>query len=69
VLYHLVETLRLVALQLTPFMPVKAGAMLSQLMSTDINSSELMFHDLGGWGYLKPGHQCSKPEPVFPRMD
>jgi len=69
VLYHLVETLRLVALQLAPFMPEKAGAMLSQVMSTEVNASELMFHDLGGWGYLKAGHQCQKPEPVFPRMD
>ncbi|MFC1542809.1 methionine--tRNA ligase [Pseudomonadota bacterium] len=69
VLYHLVETLRLVALQLAPFMPEKAGAMLSQVMSTEVNASELMFHDLGGWGYLKAGHQCRKPEPVFPRMD
>jgi len=69
VLYHLVETLRLVALQLAPFMPVKAGAMLSQIMSEEVNASDLSFHDLGGWGYLKPGHQCRKPEPVFPRMD
>ncbi len=69
VLYHLVETLRLVALQLAPFMPVKVEAMLAQIMSADVNASELMFHDLGGWGLLKAGHPCRKPEPVFPRMD
>ncbi|MDX8404163.1 MAG: class I tRNA ligase family protein, partial [Mariprofundaceae bacterium] len=69
VLYNLVETLRLVALQLAPFMPEKVEAMLSQIMAFDVNASDLMFHDLGGWGYLKSGHQCKKPEPVFPRMD
>ena len=69
VLYHLVETLRLVALQLSPFMPKKAEAMLSQIMSEETKASDLSFHDLGGWGYLKPGHQCQKPQPVFPRMD
>jgi len=69
VLYHLVETLRLVALQLSPFMPEKSEAMLSQIMSEEIKASELSFHELGGWGYLKPGHACQKPQPVFPRMD
>jgi len=69
VLYHLVESLRLVALQLAPFMPAKSSAMLSQIMAEEIDASTLLFRDLGGWGYLKAGHRCRKPEPVFPRME
>ncbi|MDX8394948.1 MAG: methionine--tRNA ligase [Mariprofundaceae bacterium] len=69
VLYHLVETLRLVALQLTPFMPKKSKVMLKQIMNEDVDVDSLSLHDFGGWGLLKSGHACLKPEPVFPRME
>jgi len=73
VLYHLVETLRLIALQLTPFMPQKMHQMLDQILgeaSEDEQSQrKLLFIEHAGWGLLKGGHQCSKPSPVFPRMD
>ncbi|MDQ6993796.1 MAG: methionine--tRNA ligase [Mariprofundus sp.] len=68
VLYHLVETLRLVALQLLPFMPSKMRAMLKQIHG-DIELGELSFGAQGGWGLLKAGHQCEKPQPLFPRME
>ncbi|MFQ5356013.1 MAG: methionine--tRNA ligase [Mariprofundaceae bacterium] len=67
VLYHLIETLRLISLQLLPFIPTKAGQMLAQIMNQ--NSGTVSMHDHGGWGYLKGGHVCNRPEPVFPRME
>ena len=69
VLYHLAETLRLVALQLMPFMPGKMSAMLNQIQGAELMSQTLTFASHGGWGLLKPGHQCEKPQPLFPRMD
>ncbi len=69
VLYHLVETLRLVAVQLSPFMPTKMNQMLSQIYADDVSERDFSFINDGGWGVLKAGHQCAKAEPVFPRMD
>jgi len=69
VLYHLVETLRLISLQQLPFMPKKANQMLGQIMNSETDGSTLSMHDHGGWGYLKGGHVCGRPEPVFPRME
>ncbi len=69
VLYHLVESLRLIAVQLSPFMPVKTQQMLEQIMNKDVIVEDLRFHDVAGWGLLESGHQCQKPSPVFPRMD
>ncbi len=69
VLYHLVETLRLVAVQLLPFMPVKMKHMLEQIHNGETGTESMLFADIGGWGLLKPGHRCSKPSPVFPRME
>lgn len=69
VLYHLVESLRLVVLQLLPFMPGKCGVMLSQIMNQEMNTQALRLVDQGGWGLLAEGHACAKPSPVFPRME
>ena len=69
VLYHLVESLRLIALQLSPFMPGKMSDMLSQIHSEEVRAEDMSFAKQGGWGLLKAGHQCSKPSPIFPRLD
>ncbi|MBL1353109.1 MAG: methionine--tRNA ligase [Zetaproteobacteria bacterium] len=69
VLYHLVETLRLVAIQLSPFMPEKMGLMLQQIMNVDVDIAALRLLDEAGWGKLKAGHACQSPSPIFPRMD
>ncbi|MDX8382685.1 MAG: class I tRNA ligase family protein, partial [Ghiorsea sp.] len=70
VLYHLVESLRLIALQLSPFIPNKMNEMLGQIMDDEaVDVSKLNYHDVAGWGLLKAGHQCKKPSPVFPRME
>jgi len=69
VLYHLVEILRLVALQLLPFMPGKMTQMMSQILDRPVQADEFSFAADGGWGVLEAGHQCRKPEPLFPRME
>jgi len=68
VLYHLIEGLRLVVLQLAPFMPNKCAQMMAQIMGSDA-TEEPCLRSQGGWGLLAAGHQCVKPSPVFPRMD
>jgi len=69
VLYHLIESLRLIVLQLVPFMPVKCEAMLSQIMNSVQSAESLSLGSDGGWGLLAAGHSCALPSPVFPRMD
>ncbi len=69
VLYHLLEMLRLVAIQLAPFMPDKSAVMLAQIMNEPVKVDVLSMRSHGGWGLLKPGHACARPSPVFPRMD
>jgi len=69
VLYHLIETLRLIAMLLAPFMPGKCAQMLAQIMNANIEMAELSVRRHGGWGYLQAGHICARPEPVFPRME
>jgi len=69
VLYHLVESLRLIAVQLSPFMPEKIALMLSQIMNKDVDVNTLRLSDEAGWGQLQVGHQCQAPSPIFPRLD
>jgi len=69
VLYHLIETLRLVAIQISPFMPQKSEAMLGQILNELLGSEDISMRKHGGWGLLPVGHACAKPSPVFPRMD
>ncbi len=68
VLFHLVETVRLVALALLPFMPGKAAAMLAQIHGGEVEVAGLRLAEHGGWGLLGEGHVCGRPAPVFPRM-
>jgi len=69
VLYHLIETLRLVIIQLAPFMPRKSESMLSQILNSPVSVENITMLAHGGWGLLAPGHTCAKPVPVFPRME
>ncbi len=68
VLYQTLESLRIIALFLAPFMPATAEKMWSQLgMESHLWDQRL---DEGGtWGGLKPGGKVSKPTPLFPRID
>jgi len=62
VLYTLAETIRMIGLMITPFMPDSAGKILDQV-AVPANARD--FAALGK--ALKPGAALPKPQPVFPR--
>ncbi|MDH3394171.1 MAG: methionine--tRNA ligase subunit beta, partial [Desulfobulbaceae bacterium] len=65
VLYHLLESLRLITLCIQPVMPATAQKMAAAL-GTD---SPANFADHCQWGLLKPETAITQPEPLFPRLD
>jgi methionyl-tRNA synthetase len=68
VLYQALESLRLIALLLAPFMPSTSERMWSQLgIEEDLWKQNLK--EDGKWGGLKPGRKVTKPFPLFPRLD
>ena len=68
VLYHTMESLRLIALLLAAFMPSTSERMWSQLEMEE-NLWEQNLKENGKWGGLKPGRKVTKPTPLFPRID
>jgi methionyl-tRNA synthetase len=68
VLYHALESLRLIALLLTAFIPSTAEKMWCQL-GIEENLWEQNLKENGKWGGLKPGRKVAKPSPLFPRID
>jgi len=68
VLYHALESLRLIALLLAPFMPATSETMWAQLGLEDYLWKQ-NFDENGKWGGLKPGRKIVKPAPLFPRID
>lgn len=68
VLYNLAETLRIVAILISPFMPNTAPKIWSQLgLGSDLSGVSL--DDAQGWGRLPAGTKVSHPEPIFPRIE
>ncbi|MBS7262256.1 MAG: methionine--tRNA ligase [Eubacteriales bacterium] len=65
VLYNLAETLRIVAVAVSPFMPSTPAKMLAQLGLTD----ELDWSSIERFGGLKPGTIVHKGEALFARID
>jgi methionyl-tRNA synthetase len=68
VLYHALESLRLIALLLAAFMPSTSEKMWSQLR-VEANLWEQNIAENGKWGGLKPGRKVVQPSPLFPRID
>lgn len=67
VLYNLLETLRVLALLLFPFIPVSAQKIWAQLgMEEDLGSQSLEKAEV--WGGLSPGTRVKKGLPLFPRI-
>jgi methionyl-tRNA synthetase len=64
VLYHLAESIRIVAILLSPVLPEAARGILAQL-NVDAEPS---LRD-AGWGGLRDGHQLGSPVPLFPRLE
>ena len=68
VLFHAMESLRLIALLVAAFMPSISERMWSQLeLDGNLWEQNLRIH--GKWGMLKPGKRVVKPSPLFPRLD
>ena len=65
VLYNLVETCRVLAVLLWPFIPGTSEKIFAQLNLTGSPSS----WKLTAWGGLPPGHRIGAPLPLFPRKD
>ncbi|MBI3609677.1 MAG: methionine--tRNA ligase [Nitrospirae bacterium] len=68
VLYHLAETMRILAIHLFPFMPMTAQRMITEIGSTAQLDHALKPQDYQ-WGKLKPGRPVQKGKPLFPRME
>lgn len=64
VLYNLLESIRFVAVLLSPFLPETSEKILSQ-MNTDIKD----YDSLSAFGELKAGTVVGKAEPLFARID
>jgi methionyl-tRNA synthetase len=65
VLYGLAESLRIVALLLSPVLPKAAAAILGQL---NWNVDQLTLSE-AEWGKLPDRHTVGNPVPLFPRID
>ncbi|HZJ75837.1 MAG TPA: methionine--tRNA ligase [Clostridia bacterium] len=64
VLYNLIESIRFIAVLLSPFMPDTSGKILSQI-GCDINS----FDSLSEFGAISAGQKMGEPVPLFSRLD
>ena len=64
VLYNLLESIRFIAVLLSPFMPDTSRAIFEQ-MNCNVNS----YDSLSSFGALKPGSVVGTPTPLFARID
>jgi methionyl-tRNA synthetase len=71
VLYLLIESLRLVAIQVSAVLPKAAHGIFDQLnWKMDLSGMEERFSLAdAGWGGLPDGHVVGKPVPLFPRIE
>jgi len=68
VLYNLVETTRIIAVVLEPFMPRTAETMRKQIGIPD-QAGEQQLGKSREWGQLVDGFQVGEPQPLFPRLE
>ena len=64
VLYNLAESLRIISILISPFMPETAKKIRAQLKI----SAEPKLDDAEIFGQLEPNHEVGKPEQLFPRI-
>jgi methionyl-tRNA synthetase len=71
VLYHLVESLRLIAVWISPVLPNAAHGIFDQLnWKMELSGKEGRFSLADAeWGKLPDGHVVGKPTPLFPRIE
>jgi methionyl-tRNA synthetase len=64
VLYHLAESLRIIAILLSAVLPKASAGIFAQL-----NWTGLLALGEADWGKLADGHQLAAPTPLFPRLE
>ena len=69
VIYSLLESLRIVAVSLSPFMPETAKNIAEQLGIPRDSLDKATLADIKTWGKLKSGHPINKTKPLFPRIE
>jgi methionyl-tRNA synthetase len=71
VLYHLAESLRIIAILVSPMLPKAAHRIFDQLnWKMELNGDEQRFRlEDAKWGGLPDGHVVGKPVPLFPRIE
>jgi methionyl-tRNA synthetase len=70
-LYHLAESLRIIAILISPVLPKTAHGMFDQLnWKMELSGEKERFRlDDAKWGALPDGHVVGKPVPLFPRIE
>ncbi len=66
VMYNLLESIRIIALLVAPFMPA-TGEKILDILGCD--SKKLLLDGQDQWGGLKPGATIEKAAPIFPRIE
>src|SRR6266513_2364919 len=71
VLYHLAESLRVIAILISPVLPKAAHGIFDQLnWKVQLSGKEERFRlEDATWGGLPDGHLVGKPVPLFPRIE
>ena len=71
ILYHLCESLRIIAILISPVLPKAAHGIVDQLnWKMESSGKEERFRlDDAKWGGLPDGHVIGKPVPLFPRIE
>jgi methionyl-tRNA synthetase len=71
VLYHIAETLRIIAILISPVLPKAAHGIFDQLnWKMELSGKEERFSLADAeWGRFPDGHVVGKPTPLFPRIE
>ena len=68
VLYNLAESLRIIAILISPFMPTTSRRIFEQLQIAQ-DFDKMQFADAEIFGKLENAHVVGKPEQLFPRIE
>ena len=71
VLYYITESLRIIAILISPVLPEAAHGIFDQLnWKMELSGKEERFSLADAeWGKLPDGHVVGKPVPLFPRIE
>lgn len=68
VMYNLVESLRIISILISPFMPTTAPKIWAQLgLNKDFTTVQMV--DIKKWGQTPVGTKINQPEQIFPRIE